>query len=63
MPDPSNQDPTPEDPEATPRPPGPDDRGGAERDRAPYDANVQLIRRRLADENRAPKPKRWWGLR
>ena len=31
-----------------------------------YDINLQLIRRRLADETRSPstksKPKRWWPL-
>lgn len=62
MPDPSNQDPTP------PERPTPDDPTGPvvnapEGERPPYDANIQLIRRRLADENRRPKPKRWWGLR
>lgn len=63
MADTTNVNPTPSEPEAAPPPPGPNDRSAGDRDRAPYDANVQLIRRRLADENRMPKPKRWWGLR
>ncbi len=30
---------------------------------ARYSANAQLIRRRLADENRMTKVKRWWMSR
>ena len=28
-----------------------------------YDANIQLIRRRLADEHRTTKSKPWWKSR
>jgi len=38
----------------TPR--DPSENGGPGR----YDANVSLIRRRLADDQRKPKPARWW---
>lgn len=46
-------------PPAAPGPPAPiadDERAGR------YDANVQLILRRLADQNRSqPKPRWWWS--
>ena len=34
-----------------------------EREPGRYDANIQLIRRRLADHNRTNKPKWWWPSR
>ncbi len=51
--------PTPSDSSADPAAPaGTDDRPGR------YDANVQLILRRLADHQRtATRPKRWWQSR
>jgi hypothetical protein len=41
--------------------PAPAARSDVENDVPPrYGANLELILRRLADEQRAPKPKRWW---
>lgn len=66
-------DPRPSSDPATPGNPPPDGSGLAVRaDAVPeaepgpgtsrYDANVQLIARRLADEKRTSrKPRRWWG--
>jgi hypothetical protein len=54
--DPSPAGPPP--PSATPAPTTPpdatDDRAGR------YDANLKLIRRRLADESRTAKARKWW---
>jgi len=47
----------PSPPETPPRgAPGPDDQARPSR----YDANVRLINRRLADEKRSARHRRWW---
>ena len=63
MADPLN--PAPRDPAAEPTEPPANPAPPADRaDRlGRYDANLQLIRRRLADHNRTNKPRWWWPVR
>lgn len=59
MSDPSAQDP-PEGPVNDPEDPTPPGAGQAADEARRYDANLKLIRRRLADESKTNKPRWWW---